>query len=640
MSSDAESANPALAAAFAVQVQQKYAQEREKRLRADGNEQYIDLSYSDKFKHFRDDPWVDPDAPPAGANVPSGSRYKVLILGAGFGGLLSAVRLIEAGIDVNDIRLVDTAGGFGGTWYWNRFPGLMCDVESYIYMPLLEETGYMPKHRYSYGPELRGYANLIAEKWNLADKALFQTEVRHLGWDDTTKEWVVNLTQMPKGGEEREFEVQSQFVILASGVLNHPKIPKIPGLEEFQGHSFHTSRWDYAYTGGSPTNPSLEKLKDKRVGIIGTGATAIQAIPQLAKWAKHLYVFQRTPSSIDVRDQRPTDEQWWSEEVQGQRGWQRKRNLNFAAQFVDTGPKPEDNLVNDGWSKFDSYSAQVGSPTLVTMETMAQHIAALHALDLPRQERIRARVDAIIDDKAVAAKLKAWYPGWCKRPCFHDDYLIAFNQPNVTLVDTDGRGIDALTPAGVRAAGAEFPLDVLIFSTGFRSPTLGSSAGKANLTVIGRGGQSLEDKWTQGVSTLHGVLSRGFPNLFFPGLSQSGVTANYTFIMDSLARHVAFILAATKAQAATGQRVAVEPSPEAEQAWTMQILARAISFAGMSGCTPNYINRECELDRGSNEEQMRTAQSAPWGDGFASYLDVIEGWRAKGDLEGVVITAV
>ena len=290
------------------------------------------------------------------------------------------------------------------------------------------------------------------------------------------------------------------------------------------------------------------------------------------------------------------------------------------------------------WTRMSSYYALVGSRDQVTMDNVGEHIAKLHALDLPRQERIRARVDAIVKDPATAQKLKAWYPGWCKRPCFHDDYLQTYNKPNVHLVDTDGAGISSMTESGVVVDGKEYPVDVLIFGTGFRSPALGTVASKANIRVIGRGGKDFDEKCKDQLATLHGVCSHDFPNFFFFGPSQAGATAHWTFPGDELAQHVAYMITTAEKQA--GKRVLVEPSVEAEEAWTMQVMMRAISMAAISGCTPSYINAEGDIDRRSQEEQMKGARLSPWGDGYLSFLEVLEAWRANGKMEGLEITVV
>ncbi|EON62364.1 hypothetical protein W97_01586 [Coniosporium apollinis CBS 100218] len=412
------SSAPCVSTMSPEQVQQKYVEERDKR-----------------FKHLTNDPWLDPHSPAKGPRLTTGARVKILVLGAGYGGLLFAVRLLEAGFKAEDICIVDSAGGFGGTWYWNRYPGAMCDVESYIYIPLLEETGYMPAHKYAYGPELRKYAEMLAEKWRLEGRTVFRTVANEIRWDDVGKD----------------------FVIAESGLLNYPKVPLVPGLDAFKSHCFHTSRWDHRYTGGSPVDPALTNLKNKRVGIIGTGATAVKAVPHLAKWAKELYVFQRTPSAVDTGGNRPTDAEWW----------QKQRRENFSAFVSNVSPPPSIDMVADGWIIMPSFNALVGGPAAaqVTLEKVAAYVASLHALDFPRSERIRARVDEIVKEKTTAESLKAWYPGWCKRPCFHDEYLQSFNLPHVTLVDTDGRGVDRLTDHGVVVGDSEYDLDLLILGT-------------------------------------------------------------------------------------------------------------------------------------------------------------------------------
>ncbi|KAK5121567.1 hypothetical protein LTR85_004739 [Meristemomyces frigidus] len=620
---------------------QRYAAERDKRLRSDGVAQYIDVAHSDRLRHYQDDPWVDHTAlnaqePP----LKDGSQTKILILGAGYAGLLMAVRLLDAGIKASDIRIADSAGGFGGTWYWNRYPGLMCDIESYIYMPLLEELGYMPKHKYSFGPELRAHAERIADHYGLREKAAFRMEVKSMDWLDAEKLWSVEMNQNRGPSEDvARVTVRAQFVISATGVLNYPTIPKLEGLDLYTGHAFHTSRWDYDYTGGSPDEASLSKLATKRVGIIGTGATAAQCVPHLANCSKELYVFQRTPISVDSRDNVSTDPSQWATKIAASSGWQAERRWNFFRILANTAPRPALDMVDDGWSRSPSISALYGAPgkgVLAKPEDVAAHVAGLHALDLVRQERIRRRADEMVDDKATAEKLKAWYPSWCKRPGFHDDYLSTFNRKNVTLVDTDGKGVERMTEKGIIANGTEYELDCLILSTGFRSPFLGTAA-RAGMTVQGCNGRSLDDKWSQGVATLHGVCSHDFPNFFWPGPSQAALDGNYTHTADHLARHVAYIV--TTALGRGSDDVVVEPTADAEEAWSMQVLARAAGFAAQAGCTPSILNGEGAIDRlTGDEEKMKAARGATWGDGFESYANTISDWRIQGEMEGLVLS--
>src|ERR1051325_7541934 len=283
----------------------KYRAEREKRLRADGNEQYREIK--GEFAHYLDDPYVAPGF----ARAPLTDEVEVVVIGGGFGGLLAGARLREAGID--DIRIIEKGGDFGGTWYWNRYPGAACDIESYIYLPLLEELGTVPVEKYSRAPEILRHSRAIGDKFDLYRNACFQTEVKALHWDEAAARWIVRTN--------RGDAMKARFVVMADGPLHRPKLPGIPGVESFRGHSFHTSRWDYGYTGGDASG-GLTKLRDKVAGIIGTRATAVQCVPHVAEGSKQLFVFQRTPSSIDVRANRPTD--WdWAKSLQP--GWQQQR---------------------------------------------------------------------------------------------------------------------------------------------------------------------------------------------------------------------------------------------------------------------------------------------------------------------------
>lgn len=636
-------------------LQQKYTEEAAKRLRSDGIAQFVELqdAESDRFRALGRDPWADHEALNSQDRpVKNGGRYKFVILGAGFGGLLFAVRLIQAGVasGPDDIRLVDSAGGFGGTWYWNRYPGLCCDVESYTYMPLLEETGYMPTAKYASGPELFEHANRIADKWDLRDKALFRAAVTSAAWDDASNLWTVKATEDRGPGEKPvDLQFHAQNVMIASGLLTRPQIPKIPGLDSFSGAMIHAARWDYSVTGGSPTDANLTALAGKRVGIVGTGATAVQALPHLARSAKELYVFQRTPSAIHWRGQQPTDPDEWKDKISAKKGWQRERMLNFNS-YVENAARPgQENLTGDGWTEMPAYSAIVGGPSwgivAPTMESIGEHVGKLHMLDVPRSEAARARVDRIVEDPETAARLKAWYPVWCKRPTFSDDYLQAFNRPNVHLVDTDGRGISSATGAGLVVDGREYPLDVLVLCTGYRTPAVanGSPAARTAIEILGRGGRSFEDGWrARGAATLHGVCAHGFPNLFLASTTQAGVATNFVLVLDVQSAHVAHVVAeAERRVAGDGERPVVEASVEAEEAWTAECMRRAPWFAAVAGCTPGYITSEGQAMASRDPEEMaKQSRATPWCEGMTSYVRVLEEWRAEGGLQGLGITGV
>jgi cyclohexanone monooxygenase len=307
-------------ASLAVEeLREKYRIEREKRLRADGNAQYQPLNEANE--RLNADPYVEPGF----TRDPVIDTIDVAIIGGGFGGMMTGARLRQQGID--SFRIIEKGGDFGGTWYWNRYPGAACDVESYCYLPLLEETGYMPTEKYAKAPEIFAYCQLLGRHFDLYEGALFQTEVRDVDWNDQTQRWTVTTS--------RGDQLSARFVVIAGGVLHKAKLPGIPGIETFAGHSFHTSRWDYAYTGGGPLEP-MTQLADKRVGIIGTGATAVQAVPKLAESAEQLYVFQRTPSTVGARNNRPTDPDWFASLKPG---WQRERIREPTPASSPTRPK-------------------------------------------------------------------------------------------------------------------------------------------------------------------------------------------------------------------------------------------------------------------------------------------------------------
>ncbi|KAL0940033.1 flavin-binding monooxygenase-like family protein [Colletotrichum truncatum] len=654
-------------------IKLKYTEERVKRHHPDGLQQYIiDLGASDQYKRFQKDPWCQHDNSKQASSDPlssasadcvqraaleDGNSCVFLIIGAGYGGILFAANLIKAGVDPNDIRLVDTAMGFGGTWYWNRYPGIQCDVESYIYMPLLEDTGYIPTLKYSFGTELRAHAERIALHFGFHDKAQFGTRVDELAWDDDSSEWVAKL-QIER--DNRQMFVRSKFVLTAYGIGHYPKLPNVPGLDSFSGAAFHTSRWDYDITGGTEADPKLTGLADKRVGIVGTGATAVQAVPYLARWAKQLYVFQRTPSSVGPRNNKPTDPELWKSEVATHPGWQTDRAENFNAFLSNALIRPEADLVDDEWTKLPSYSALIGSPTnesLQSRDEIAKYVATLEQMDLPRQEKARSRVDKLIKEQETAEALKPWYPSWCKRPCFNDDYLDAFNQDNVVLVTTGARGIERINSHSVIVNGDKYDVDVLIFATGFRPPTSGSPAERSRMKVYGRKGLDMDAKWAQppGLSTLHGLMSRGFPNFFFPGPNQMGAAPNGTYQRDQLGRHFAYIATSVSEKLDQKQlllqeqkvskygkyNVVVEPLREAEDEWAESVAKNAAKLAAMGGCTPNYmiVPKDQEADTQQDRKEMqRKARNALWGKGVADYMSILRNWRDKGTLDGLEIT--
>jgi cyclohexanone monooxygenase len=578
------------------QLRDKYRRERDKRLRPDADAQYVEVNGD--FRRYVDDPYVAPGF----ARAPLTDAVDALVIGGGFGGLLAAARLREIGME--RIRIVEKGGDFGGTWYWNRYPGAQCDIESYIYLPLLEETGYIPQEKYSFGPEIRAQARRIGEVFDLYKDACFQTEIRELRWVEDEKRWLVTTNRGDRMG--------ARYVVMSNGPLNRPKLPGIPGIERFQGHSFHTSRWDYAYTGGDAEG-NLGRLADKRVAIIGTGATAIQCVPHLARSARHLYVFQRTPSSVDLRGNRPTDPEW----VKSLKpGWQKRRMENFNI-LVNGGVQDED-LVSDGWTDIIRNLASMAAFRGRTMspEEMARE---MELADFRKMNQVRARVDATVTDPATAEALKPWYRQFCKRPTFNDDYLPAFNRPNVTLVDTQGRGVERVTETSLVVDGVEYPVDCIIFATGFE---VGSAyTRRAGFEIYGRNGRTLTDYWAEGLKTLHGACSYGFPNCFHMGSNQSTLTPNFPHLLDEQAHTIAAVIA----HADLAQATCVEPTSDAEAAWVETIRASArANLEYRIDCTPGYYNGEGRAGEG------RGFFDGLYGPGSVKFFELVRAWRGNG----------
>ena len=588
------------------EIRAKYQAERDKRLRDDGNQQYIEIK--DEFAHYTEDPYVKHIE-----RDPIDCATEVVIIGGGFGGLLAGARFQQAGI--TDVRIIEAGGDFGGTWYWNRYPGAQCDIESYCYLPLLEELNYMPKEKYSYAPEIYAHSQSIAENFDLYEGAIFQTRVTELRWDESLSRWLISTN--------REDTIRARFVVMATGPLNRPKLPAIPGLAEFEGHTFHTSRWDYDYTGGDHKG-NLTGLADKRVAVIGTGATTIQSVPYVADHAEHLYLFQRTPSSVDLRGNKPTDEAWF-ESLEP--GWQKARRENFDAMV--TGQPVEQDLVNDGWTEiFRLFASMVPAPgePEVSMDEMVELV---ELADMRKMNSIRERVDATIEDSSIAEVLKPWYRQFCKRPTFNDEYLPTFNQPNVTLIDTsESQGVERITAKGVVAGGIEYEVDCIIYATGFEVGT--AYTRRAGYEVIGEDGVTLTDYWSDGLKTLHGYSMHGFPNCFQVGLGQNAFSANLTAVLDDQAQHVAYVINEINAR---GARYA-QPTPEAAAQWVDTIHSLAtVNIAFFDACTPGYYNNE-----GKIASEGGGIQGETYAPGANAFNALLKGWRDAGELEGLELT--
>src|SRR5215211_5364262 len=600
-----ETDSPALAARPIDReaLRRKYREERDKRLRPDGNAQYVQAS--GVFLRYLDDPYK-----PIEPRAAKTDHVTFAFVGGGFAGLVTAARLVEAG--VKDVRIVEKGGDFGGTWYWNRYPGAQCDTASMVYMPLLEETGYMPSEKYAHAPEILAHCQRIGKQYALYDNALFHTEVVSLDWDEAKSRWIIRTN--------RGDAFTAQFVGMGTGPLHVPKLPGIEGIESFKGHSFHTSRWDYDYTGGSPSGALMEKLADKRVGIIGTGATSVQCVPHLARACKELYVFQRTPSSVDIRANASIDPEWFAGVATS--GWQQRWLENFTAN--QAGGSAEEDLVQDGWTDLSRRIRAKIMDLPREQRTPQNMLAAFEDSDFEKMEEIRSRVDTIVSDRETAAKLKAWYRQLCKRPCFHDSYLQAFNTPGTHLVDTDGKGVERITENGVVVGGKQYQLDCIIYASGFEVGT--EYKRRAGFDLTGRGGVKLSEHWASGMRTKHGIHVHGFPNAFFVQPTQgANLISNVPHNLTEAAKTIALMIRHAQANGFKE----IEVTKEAEDRWVELLLTGAGRMIGSPDCTPGYYNNEGREP--GPVAKLHVGHPA----GPMAYFKFIDGWRNSGQFEGL-----
>ena len=581
----------------------KYIVERNKRLRPDGNAQYLELK--GRLAHYLDDPYT-----PLTKRAPKTDHVTFAFVGGGFAGLCAGARLAEHG--VMDVRIVEKGGDFGGAWYWNRYPGAQCDTASMIYMPLLEETGHMPTEKYAHAPEILQHCQRIGRQYGLYENALFHTEVESLSWAEAGSRWVIETN--------RGDRFTASFIGLGTGPLHVPKLPGIPGIESFRGHSFHTSRWDYAYTGGDPGGAPLKNLADKRVAIIGTGATSVQVVPHLARACGELYVVQRTPSSVDVRDNKSIDPEWFASIATP--GWQQRWLENFTAN--QAGGAAEQDLVQDGWTdlsrRIRAKIMQLPAEDRVPLKMLA----AYENSDFEKMEAIRARAEAVVKDRETADKLKAWYRQLCKRPCFHDQYLQAFNTPGTYLIDTDGKGVERITENGFVVAGVEHEVDCIIYASGFEVGT--EYKRRAGFDLTGRDGLKLSRAWSEGMQSKHGMHVRGFPNAFFVQPAQgANLISNVPHNLTDSARTIATIISHALAIRAHE----VEVTQEAQDAWVEKLLTNPGGMLGAPDCTPGYYNNE------GQEPGPAARLNVGYPGGAAAYFSYIDAWRTSGSFDGL-----
>ncbi|MGI9602255.1 MAG: flavin-containing monooxygenase [Acidimicrobiales bacterium] len=583
----------------AESIRGKYDEERDRRL-IDGRADIVDLRRDARLARYRRDPWTDYQDREAVAD-----DIDVLVVGGGMAGILAGVHLRKEGI--RRIRIVDEAGGVGGTWYWNRFPGLMCDTESYVYLPMLEDLDYIPKNRYAFGDEILAHFEALAAKYDLTQDALFHTRVETPDWVEERLQWRVRT--------DRGDEITAKYVIMATGILNLMKLPAIPGMDSFRGTSFHTARWNYDYTGGT-LHGGLDKLGDKTVAVVGVGGTAVQCVPHLAAGSKQVLVFQRTPSAVGWRDNRPTSDDF-ADDLQP--GWQRERMENFQA-ILQARPVDID-LVDDGWTRH--WAAATAMPPDPSW-SMEEYQRRVEDVDFEIMEAHRRRVDETVDDPATAESLKPYYRYPCKRPLFHDEFLLAFNRPNVELVDCPA-GVERITETGLVANGREYDVDCIIFATGFEAE-MTPLPRRVGHQITGRNGEVIADRWADGPRTLHGIMSRGFPNMFLmPCPFQQGpVTANHTLGTIEVAEHVGQVVASMQNK----HVAAFDVSEAAEDAWCEKFTRAAPGMgAFLAECTPSRLNNE-----GDYAGMNRLAGN--YGD-FFRFKKLLATWREADELEGL-----
>lgn len=587
----------------------KYLRERDRRISKKHNDQYIPAS--GKWKDVYE---VDPYTPVV-PREPIMGETDVVILGAGYCGMMVATQLKRAGI--SDFYNIDHGGNFGGTWYWNRYPGIQCDNDSLVYMPLLEETGYMPSKKFADGYEIHDHCQTIAETFGLRQNALFHTLIETLVWNGEENRWHV--------GTNRGDQIKARFVVLAMGPLNKPKLPGIPGIDQFEGKVFHTARWDYDYTGGEWRNPVLAKLRDKKVAIIGTGATAIQVVPYLAKYAAQTYVVQRTPSTIDERNNRPIDPEWFANQKPG---WQQERIRNFHHAAMERLAPGEPDLVQDIWTEISrNVSAELeaeGWPAV----TPEDYAARREIMDYRVMERLRNRCD-VVRDPATAEALKPYYRYLCKRPASNDDYYPAFNQPNVHLIDVaETQGLERLTETSFVHDGVEHEIDCLILASGYEvTNDLPRRWGIGR--IEGVDGLSIYDYWKDGYQTFQGMTANKFPNMFFTGFTQAAANASNSKTFVDQGFHIGYIASEALKRGA----VRIEPSAEAQEAYIAHLRSIAVDNSTyVNECTPSYFNNE------GDQTKKRSIFGEPWGEGYYAFEDMLAKWRAAGDLKGLDLT--
>jgi cyclohexanone monooxygenase len=472
-----------------------------------------------------------------------GVDFDVVIVGAGFAGMYMLHKTRGMGLSA---RVFEAGGGVGGTWYWNRYPGARCDVESMQYSyqfsdELQQEWEW--SERYSPQPEILRYANHVADRFDLRRDIRFDTRVVSAAFDEDAGHWIV--------GTDDGARTSATFCVMATGCLSSANVPNIAGLESFAGDIYHTGRWPHEDV----------DFAGRRVAVIGTGSSAIQSIPVIAGQAKHLYVFQRTPNYTVPAHNAPLDPAY-RDAVKADYAGLRARaratppgiDLPFNAQSVkDVTPQERQRAYEARWAM--GGFAFMGAFSDLMLDAEANETAA---------EFVRGKIRETVKDPAVAALLSPRNVIGCKRLCVDTDYWKTFNRSNVTLVDVSSSPIEAITRDGVKANGGEYAVDAIVFATGFDAMT----GALLKIDIRGAAGRSLRDKWAEGPKSYLGLAMAGFPNLFT--ITGPGSPSVLTNMIPSIEQHVGWIADCLGWMRDHGKR-RVEPSLAAEEAWVSHV---------------------------------------------------------------------
>ena len=506
-------------------------------------------------------------APRAPQESATPDTHDLVIVGAGFAGMYMLHRARRMGLSA---RVFEAGAGVGGTWYWNRYPGARCDVESMEYSYSFDEDlqrEWRWTERFAAQPEILRYAQHVAERFGLLDGICFRTRVLGANYDEEADQWLVR-TRGEDDGAQRE--CRARWLVMATGCLSSANLPEIPGRDSFEGERFHTGLWPHEgvnFTG-------------KRVGIIGTGSSALQSIPIIAEQAKELVVFQRTATYAVPARNAPLDPDYEAgikADYAAFRARNRKMQNAFGSMMARNDspalaatPEERERAFAERWAR--GGLVFLGAYGDLMLDERANGFAA---------DFVRARIAETVRDPETARRLMPRQIIGCKRLCIDTGYYETYNRPNVRLVDVSEAPIEEITPKGVRAGGQEFELDSLVFATGFDAMT----GSLLKIDIRGRGGASLRDKWAEGPRTWLGLGIAGFPNMFT--VSGPGSPSVLTNMIVSIEQHVEWISDCIAYMRAKGHR-AIEATPEAEEGWVAHVNAVADRTL-FPGCNSWYL---------------------------------------------------